>query len=167
MLLLNWGLASVFPNLNAAMGFTGNFQLDKQGEVQGTGTGTTWCVDAGITFNPKEKSRFSLAVFQILNNIDAVGAGYALDLGKSATFVIDGAHTTSQGTIILKPGINMALDNFQLSSSFGFRVLKQSGWTWIRPGLTAGLGVNVNDRIRIEGYFNHFARAMGTLTVRL
>ncbi len=157
--LLNYGVGTKIPKINMAFGFNGTTRLFKKGEVQGTGTGTTWCVDTGVIFNPDGDTRIGFAVFQLLAGVDAIAAGIAQKVTNNSMLVLDGAMTNGQKNFIIKPGIKVGLDVFQISTSYG-HVLGQKSWTWIRPGLEFGAGVFLGKSFRLYGYVNHFATAL-------
>jgi hypothetical protein len=166
ILLLNWGLAADIPGLNIAWGFTGTRTIRKSGEVRGTGSGTTWCVDTGIIFNPKGDSRVGFTLFQVLDDIDAVGAGWAYDLSAWATFALDATYTTTAKTTVAKPALSIQLPGFQISSGYGVRV-QGDNWSWIRQGLSLGVGVPLGRTLGFQAYYNQLALYYGGLTIAL
>jgi hypothetical protein len=166
VLLLNWGLAADITGLNIAWGFTGTHTISRSGTVRGTGSGTTWCIDTGLIFNPKGDSRVGVTLFQVLDEVDAIGLGWAYDLSPWATFALDGSYTTSAKTTIAKPSLYIRLPGFHISSGYGVRV-QGTEWSWIRQGLSLGIGIPVNHSFTIQGYYNQLAEYYGGVTIAL
>lgn len=166
ILLLNWGLAAEFTSLNMAFGFTGTRTLHRSGVVMGTGSGTTWCVDTGVIINPHGSSRYGLTLFQILDSVDAIGAGWAIDASSWSTFALDGTYSPDSKSAVVKPGLSLQFDGFQMSSGYGFRAVGDSG-SWIRQGLSLGVGFNLGDHMFAQMYYNHIALYYGGITFRL
>jgi hypothetical protein len=166
VLLLNWGLAAEFPSINMAWGFTGTRTISATGDVRGTGSGTTWCVDTGVIFNPRGSNRIGATIYQLLDDVDAVGLGYALDPSPWATFAVDASYTTKARTTVVKPSLSFHLSKFQMSSGYGLRV-QGTEWSWIRQGLSLAVGFEVTPHFSIQAYYNHLAQYLAAVTISL
>jgi len=166
VLLLNYGIGINLSGGDFAFGVTGTTTLLEKGEIEGTGTSTTWCADAGIIINPNGRNQWGISVFQLLADVIAVGVGYGTRVGQNATFVVDTVYTKPSSTYLVKPGIKAHWSSFQLELSYGQRVLG-SGWTWISSGPTVGAGLSVGNNLALTGYINHIAKVYVGLEARL
>jgi hypothetical protein len=169
LLLLNWGLAAEFTDLNLAWGFTGTYTLANTGVGQGTGSGGTgsghaWGLDTGVIFNPHGSTRVGLTAFQVIGGVDAWGAGISYDPSPWATFTVDGIYAVNSKTTILKPALSIHVSGFALTSAYGHR-FDGSGWGWMSEGLSLGVGFPLGYKWAIQGYYNQISKYFVGLTI--
>jgi hypothetical protein len=167
LLLLNWGLAAEFTDLNLAWGFTGTYTIANTGVGQGAGTsGGAWGLDTGIIFNPHGTSRFGLTAFQVVGGVDAWGAGYSYDPSPWATFTVDGIYAVYSKTSILKPGLSIHVSGFCLTSAYGYK-FDGAGWGWMSEGLSVGVGFPIGYKWAVQGYYNQISKYFIGITMTL
>ena len=166
ILLFNYGGAVYFKGLDISFGLTGTRTITEGGTPSGTGVGTTWCVDAGLIFNPHGRSRWGVGIFQLLNDVDAVTVGHARDLNHSTTVVADLSYNYKTSSSILKPGIEVHMNPLQFSVSYGIDVVG-NGWAWFSTGLSAGFGFNIGKNVLLQAYINQIAEYFVSTTLQL
>lgn len=163
-MVLGWGLAAEIPGLDLSWGFTGSHVI--AGSGQAVAAGSSFGLDTGILLNGKGKSRFGFTLFDVLDNIDAIGAGWAYDLSSAATFALDGAYGTGAKTIAIKPSLGIRLPGFHIASGYGFGVSGDGG-NRIRDGVSLAVGIPFGKNFAIQAYYNQIARYYAGLTIAL
>lgn len=163
--VLSWGLGAAFDSIDLAIGVNGSYALIKNGGSY-AGTTNSWGLNAGLIVNPNGKFRVGVNTYGLLNSVDAVGVGLALDPNQWATLVVDSAYTMGgNGTIELKPGFEIHLAMVRLAAAYGFKAAGPGG-SVISDGASGGLGFSLGSHVGLQFYYSQLSKYYGGLTIR-
>jgi hypothetical protein len=147
--------------LDVAWGLAATLGSSTSLGISGVGTGG---LNAGLILGARGGSRIGLAAFGLTGGVDALGAGWATELGSSATFAVDGSYSPDSKGSVVKPALGVRVSSLQLAVGYGIRV-SEDGGAGIARGLSLGLGIPLGRNFALEGYYNQLARYYAGLSI--
>lgn len=164
--LFNFGISAKVPNMNVAIGAAGSYVISQSG-VPAYPNGTTLDSNVGMIVNPDGDVHFGVTAFDVLNGVDAVGAGVSANASDWATFSVDGIMNPQGETgKTVKPAMGIHLASFQFTLGYGIG-LDGTDTYWIRRGTAFGMGIQLGMDTHLQFYYNQLALYFLGLTVRL
>lgn len=147
---LHWGLGVQIPGVNVALG------------VSGHGDSGTDQLTVGMILNSGETVSAGLVLLDADDGVDLIGGGVAFSSGRETVFVLDAAANLPADAFGIKPGIRMQVQKLSLTVSYGIELTDTTAAP-INEGVTAGLGIALNDSFMLHGYYEHVSRAYAGL----
>lgn len=165
--IFNFGIAAKATGLNVSIGATGSYVISQSGNATAYANGTTLDSNIGMIFNPDGDVRFGVTAFDVLNGVDALGAGIAASASDWATFSLDGSMDAKSGNgKTIKPAMGIHLMDFQFTLGYGLG-LDNLDTNWIRRGTAFGMGIQLGMEAHLQFYYNQLALYFVGLTIRL
>ena len=149
---LGFGLATDARSLGVAVGVSGHYR------VSGAKVGNDLGVDVGTLFNPFGQFRLGVTAFDVTNSVTAIGAGLAMDLNRSAVFVVDATSDKALKGLSLKPGLGVTVESLTLTYSYGIQIDKNYSTRVMTLGSSLGLGFALTKNVNLEAYYNQVAK---------
>ncbi len=151
---IQWGLGGNIDALRLRLGVSGRHL-----------SGSTGTYTVGLLFEPVRAVRFGLMVPRVQNGIDVVGAGLTFILDPAIDVVVDGSLDPSTSHGVIKPGITLHSDRFQVSASYGLRYRGTSD-PLLYARFSGALGLKITDHAFLEYSYRGLTEHLLGLTLR-
>lgn len=123
-------------------------------------------VNLGIIFDPRGPSRLGLTAYQVADQFDTMGFGFAHDFTPNVTVVFDGTYTRGSKSLNFIPALAFAHPSFQASLGYGFAGMGD-GWAWGREGVNAGVGFSFLKSMTFDASYHQTQRFSVGVTARM
>jgi hypothetical protein len=151
---IQWGLASRIDALSLRLGVSGHHV-----------SGSSGSYNVGLLFEPAHAVRFGLMIPGVQNGLDVVGAGFTFMLDPAIDLVIDGSLNPSTKDGVVKPGITLHSDRFQVSASYGLRHHGTSD-PLLYARFSGAIGIKFTDHVFLEYSYRGLPEHLLGLTLR-
>ncbi len=158
-LSLQAGLAASIGG-RIALGIEGSFLTSNSSAINQFDT------NVGVIFNSHHDLRFGFAALGVVGGVDGYGAGIAYDLNSNATLAFDASTDSGLNTIGGKPALMIHLNPIQLTGGYAFTI-KNAVASPLISGASVGVGINLSDKFKLQGYYNQLANYFFGLKVAL
>lgn len=140
-----YGLGFGIPSARMAFGISG---------TTGLSPSTDSAINAGMIISPSTAFSLGFTAMGLTTGISEIGAGLAINLGSSASLVVDSAFSNSLAFLTIQPGLRVGNANASLTVSYG----SGSGSTQLNNNdFSAGASLKLGSKVNWELYYNRFA----------
>lgn len=168
------GAATYFNSVKTAIGF--NFIHTLNGErspfssqpfPNNKPTSTSeYGLDIGMLFTPMSSVRSAISIFQVLDGLDHLAAGLALDFTDSFTLTLDNSYALKSQDWNFMPGLRIADSSFQFSTAYGIPI-NDKGVSFFSKSIFLGtLGISFSRNLHLALSYNTLGRYSAHFTVR-
>lgn len=141
------GIAAQVPSLRTAFGASTIINL------KGGPTDLT----IGMILGIESDYRFGLVGYGILDGVQRVGAGFATELNRSATFAVDAGSDGNGNALGVKASLGIHITAAQINMGYGIHI-DENDPSWVLKGISFGLGFKPASRLQMSLYYNHLAQ---------
>ena len=152
---LHYGMAAIIDQFNFSVGVSGTYCFQNVDNAFGEGVSSINNFNLGFLFDPYGFMRIGIVGYQLVGGAQAIGGGFSYLANPFATLTLDAASNTKFEGATLKPGVALETHDVQLSVGYGIR-LDERAPSWLRKGVSIGLGLTFDNALYAQVYYNQF-----------
>ncbi len=151
---VQWGLATALDSLHLRIGVSGHHLKSSSGSYT-----------FGMIYEPFRILRVGFMVPSAQHGIHDLAGGLSLELDPAIDLVVDASMNATQAAGVVKPGITLRGEHFQVSGGYGYRY-RGSVDPVLSSKLSAAVGFKLSDHVLIEYSYKGLPQHLLSLTLR-
>jgi hypothetical protein len=151
---IQWGLATDLDAMHLRIGVSGHHLKSSSGSYT-----------LGMIYEPFRILRVGFMVPAAQNGIHDLAGGLSLELDPAIDLVVDASMNAAQAAGVVKPGITLRGEHFQVSGGYGYRY-RGSVDPVLSSKLSAAIGFKITDHVLIEYNYKGLPQHLLSLTLR-